>query len=213
MQTKHLCILIHIWTKDEVGAPFNRFKPSSKIFYRPFQGGTSFVDLLCFFCLVFAMPLYMSIYMCLVVTCWERALVCGVLLWVCYFPIGILGQVWYLIVSIPYLCTLTYMYFQKCKNQLFEEIKRFDCNFYWIEFLAIADPSSRLEKHQILDILFMTYFLWFFKKNINFCIFRYFWKSSAAPTKVIVCVWFNVTMLEQTQYSLISPFSNDIFSN
>ena len=29
-------------------APLNRFKPSSKIFYRPFQGGTSFVDLLCF---------------------------------------------------------------------------------------------------------------------------------------------------------------------
>ena len=36
------------------------------------------------------------------------ALVCGVLLWVCHFPIGILGQVWYLIVSIPDLCTLTY---------------------------------------------------------------------------------------------------------
>ena len=29
-------------------APLNRFKPSSKIFYGPFQGGTSFVDLLCF---------------------------------------------------------------------------------------------------------------------------------------------------------------------
>ena len=46
------------------------------------------------------------------VTCWERAdllaLVCGVQLWVCHFPIGILGQVWYLIVSIPDLCTLTY---------------------------------------------------------------------------------------------------------
>ena len=26
-----------------------------------------------FFCLVFAMPLYMSVYMCFVVTCWERA--------------------------------------------------------------------------------------------------------------------------------------------
>ena len=26
----------------------------------------------------------------------------------CNFPIGILGQVWYLIVSIPDLCTLTY---------------------------------------------------------------------------------------------------------
>ena len=30
------------------GAPLNWFKPSSKIFYWPFQGGTSFVDLLCF---------------------------------------------------------------------------------------------------------------------------------------------------------------------
>ena len=31
-------------------------------------------------------------------------------LWVCHFPIGILlGQVWYLIVSIPDLCTLTYI--------------------------------------------------------------------------------------------------------
>ena len=28
--------------------------------------------------------------------------------WVCHFPIGILGQVWYLIVSIPDLCNLTY---------------------------------------------------------------------------------------------------------
>ena len=32
MQTKHLCILIHILTKGEVGAPLNRLKPSSKIF-------------------------------------------------------------------------------------------------------------------------------------------------------------------------------------
>ena len=47
------------------------------------------MDLLCFcgsvmflFCLVFAMSLCASIYMCFVVTCWERAdllaLVCGV---------------------------------------------------------------------------------------------------------------------------------------
>ena len=49
MQTKHLCVLIHIWIKGEVGAPLNWFKPSSKIFYWPFQGGTSFMDLLCFF--------------------------------------------------------------------------------------------------------------------------------------------------------------------
>ena len=37
---------------------------------------------LCFFCLVFVMPLCASVYLCLVITCWERAdilaLVCGV---------------------------------------------------------------------------------------------------------------------------------------
>ena len=74
------------WSTSEIMARlalWNRFKPSSKIFYWPFQGGTSFVDLLwVFFCLVFLMPLCTSVYLCLVVTCWERAdllaLVCGV---------------------------------------------------------------------------------------------------------------------------------------
>ena len=65
-----------------------------------------------FFCLVFVVRLCASIYVCLVVTCLERAdllaLVCTVKLWVCYFPVGILGRVWYLIVSIPDLCILTY---------------------------------------------------------------------------------------------------------
>ena len=39
------------WSTSELRvrlAPLNRFKPPSKIFYWPFQGGTSFVDLLCF---------------------------------------------------------------------------------------------------------------------------------------------------------------------
>ena len=36
------------------------------------------------------------------------ALVCGVFCEFVTFLIGILGQVWYLIVSIPDLCTLTY---------------------------------------------------------------------------------------------------------
>ena len=52
-------------------APSKRLKPSRKIFYWPFQGGTSFVNILCFFCLVFAMPLCASVCVCLVVTCWE----------------------------------------------------------------------------------------------------------------------------------------------
>ena len=40
------------------------------------------MDLLCFFCLLYAMLLYASVYMCLVVTCLENAdllaVVCGV---------------------------------------------------------------------------------------------------------------------------------------
>ena len=40
------------------------------------------MDLLRFFCLVFAMSMCASVYLCFVVTCWERAdllaLVCGV---------------------------------------------------------------------------------------------------------------------------------------
>ena len=46
---------------------------------------------------LFVMPLCASVYMCFVVTSWERvdllALVCGVLLGFCHFPIDILGQV------------------------------------------------------------------------------------------------------------------------
>ena len=57
MQTKHLYVLIHILTKGEVDTPLNWFKPSSKISYWPFKGGTSFVDLLCFFLFVFGMPM------------------------------------------------------------------------------------------------------------------------------------------------------------
>ena len=46
-------------------------------------------------------------------TCWERAdllaLVGGVYCIFVTFPCGILGQVWYLIVSIPDLCRLSYV--------------------------------------------------------------------------------------------------------
>ena len=51
---------------------------------------------------------FASVHCCLVVTCWERAdlmsLVFGVKLCFVTFPCGILGEVWYLIVSIPDLC-------------------------------------------------------------------------------------------------------------
>ena len=66
-----------------------------------------------FFCLVFAMSLCASVYMCFVVTCWERAdllaLVCGVYYEFVTFPlVSLVSCGTYLIVSIPDLCTLTY---------------------------------------------------------------------------------------------------------
>ena len=105
------------WSASGLGvglAPLGRFKPSSKIFYWPFQGGTSFVDLLCF-CSVLCLLCF--VHVCLYVLCghllgkgWPLGSRLWCLLWVCHFPIGILGQVWYLIVSIPDLCTITYFY-------------------------------------------------------------------------------------------------------
>ena len=102
MQTKHLCVLIQIWTK---GAPINRFKPSSKIFYWPFQGSISFVDLLWFF-LYFVC--YAFVRVCLYVP--GIGLTSRLSFVVSYCEFVILGQVWYLIVSIPDICTLTFYY-------------------------------------------------------------------------------------------------------
>ena len=86
-----------------------------QIFYWPFQGGTSFVDLLCF-CSVLCLLCFVRV--CLYVLRghllgkgWPLGSRLWCLLWVCHFPIGILGQVWYLIVSIPDLCNLTYFVF------------------------------------------------------------------------------------------------------
>ena len=111
------------WSTSELRvrlAPLNRFKPSSKIFYWPFQGGTSFVDLLCF-CSVLCLLCFVRV--CLYVLRghllgkgWPLGSHLWCLLWVCHFPIGILGQVWYLIVSIPDLCNLTYFVFAPAEN-------------------------------------------------------------------------------------------------
>ena len=111
MQTKRLCVLIHIWTKGEIGAPLNRFKPSSKIFLLTNPRRCFFCGPFVLFLSCFVMLSCTSVSGYLVVTCWERAdllaLVCDVL-WRCHFPICILDQVWCLIVSIPDLCPLSY---------------------------------------------------------------------------------------------------------
>ena len=55
---------------------------------------------------------FVSVHCCLVVTCWERAgllaLVGDVYCIFVTFPCGILGQVWYFIVSFPDRCRLSY---------------------------------------------------------------------------------------------------------
>ena len=55
------------WSTSELRvrlAPLNLFKPSSKIFYWPFQGGTSFVDLLCFCSVLCLLCLCAGLFIC-----------------------------------------------------------------------------------------------------------------------------------------------------
>ena len=55
------------WSTSELRvrlAPWNWFKPSSKIFNWPFQGGTSFVDLLCFFSVLCLLCLCARLFIC-----------------------------------------------------------------------------------------------------------------------------------------------------
>ena len=70
-----------------------------------------------FYVFVLSCVCYVFVCVCLYVLCghllgkgWPLGSRLWCLLWVCHFPIGILGQVWYLIVSIPYFCILTYFY-------------------------------------------------------------------------------------------------------
>ena len=151
MQTKYLCVLIHIWIKGEVGAPLNRFKPSSKIFYWRFQGGTSFVDLLCF-CSVLCLLCF--VHVCLYVLCghllgkgWPLGSRLWCLLWVCHFPFGILGQVWYLIVSIPDLCTITYFDFYWVPGTQGINKSWVPCKFWWFFSYCDGVLQSLRTKH------------------------------------------------------------------
>ena len=66
MQTRHLYVLIHIRTKGEVGTPWNRFKPSCKIYLLTFSWWCficgSFTLFLSYFC-------YAFVRICLLMSC------------------------------------------------------------------------------------------------------------------------------------------------
>ena len=70
------------------------------------------MDLLCFCSVLCLLCLCVRLFICVLwlpagkgLTSWLSFVVSNC---VCHFPIDILGQVWYLIVSITDLCTLTY---------------------------------------------------------------------------------------------------------
>ena len=92
-------------------AQWGRFRPSSKIFLQTVPGRCFFVDHWCVLCLVFLISrLFIAA---LWSFAWKRLtsrlLLMFFVLFVT-FPCGILGQGWYLIVSFPDLCRLSYFY-------------------------------------------------------------------------------------------------------
>ena len=121
MLTKHLCVLIHIRIKGEVGT----------VKLEVFHLWTFFAIRRCFFCgsffvtkAAFLLRIFFVICVCLchavmsascsfVVACWESADLLAVLcmMFPCAFvtfTFGVLGHMWYLIVWIPDLCLLSY---------------------------------------------------------------------------------------------------------
>ena len=50
----------------------------------------------------------------------------------------------------------------KCKNHLFNEKKCFKCSFYEIEECVVTNLSTRLEKHQLIEILLKVDFFTIF---------------------------------------------------
>ena len=96
-------LFLHCWTG--LSPPVKYFTGRSK----------AVVLLWIFYVFVLSCVCYVFVRVCLYVLCghllgkgWPLDSRLWCLLWVCHFPIGILGQVWYLIVLIPSLCTLTY---------------------------------------------------------------------------------------------------------
>ena len=99
------------------------------------------VDLVCFFCVLcfVSLPYYLS---CFLQPCGHllgngRPLDCLVYdVFLCSsfvtFPYGVLGQVWYLIVSIPDLCLLSYFFVSPAK-----QVRR-------IGFMTLSSSSSAL---------------------------------------------------------------------
>ena len=123
MRTKHLCVLVHIRTKGEVGTFKNNFLTDcSKAVLLLWI----LLDI-CVSCL--SLPYCLSVPCCLVVTCWERAelLVLLCVIYCFFLSISIWcpgsGVQWSLIVLTPDLCLLPYFknFLVSYKNRIFKQ--------------------------------------------------------------------------------------------
>ena len=66
------------------------------------------MDLFCFYVSLCLNSTVLSVPCSLVITDWDLALLCVMFPCALSLSLGILGQVWYLIISIPALCLLLY---------------------------------------------------------------------------------------------------------
>ena len=124
------------------------------------------MDLLCFCSVLCLLCLCARLFICALwspagkgLTSWLSFVVSTVIF--CHFPIGILGQAWYLIVSIPDLCTLTYFVVCVCFFQILSEmvityICRFNpfCNMtFYNQYLKCDWVSNYKRAWHGLDML------------------------------------------------------------
>ena len=92
------------------------------------------MDHVCFLCLVFLMLSHL-----IIAALWLPAgkrLTSWLLLVFCYIPISILGQVWYLIVSFPDLCHLSFLDTLRARITLIDNF--ICCTAYLIYFSSVA---------------------------------------------------------------------------
>ena len=125
-----------------VGAPKNKDRLRNRKRTWQFEGGTSFVDLcLKSVCYAFVRVCFLMAWSNLLGKDWPLGSRLWCLIVSCYFPIDILDQMWYLIVSIPDLCPLPYFYVHVAVFQTF--IRRIDPDdgrpfIYGIQWATLA---------------------------------------------------------------------------
>ena len=77
------------------------------------------------------------------------------LLWVCHFPIGILGQVWYLIVSIPDLCNLTSNVFRRLLCVRIE-IDQLYCVNCWVIIHCLSVSCTKMNQSRYALVIWSS---------------------------------------------------------